>query len=91
MGRVKCKNCAGSGKVMGGGMMQWDCEHCDGIGKVDKVDEQKEMDYLLTKSSEQYQQAKGKIKALDDNMTDEKAEALLDAELKRTEPKKKVR
>lgn len=29
----KCRGCAGSGKVMGGGMVPWDCELCDGTGK----------------------------------------------------------
>ena len=30
--------CYGSGKMMGSGMIQHDCDTCDGVGKVDKTD-----------------------------------------------------
>lgn len=81
MPKMKCRTCSGSGKVMGGGMMQWDCEVCDGYGKIEVQDEQKDIDYLLEKTSERYQNAKKEIKGLGKEISDEKAEELLDAEL----------
>jgi RecJ-like exonuclease len=32
--KIRCKNCVGSGKVMGGGMLMADCDECEGVGKL---------------------------------------------------------
>ena len=34
---VNCQKCYGSGKVLGGGMMPWTCDGCDGSGKVTTI------------------------------------------------------
>lgn len=79
MALKRCKPCSGSGKVMGGGMVFTDCDECNGRGKIEIVEQ--EIDYLLAKNTEGYNQAKEKIKKLDDKITDEQAENLLDEEL----------
>lgn len=33
MSKQRCIPCGGSGKVMGGGMMLQNCDHCEGSGK----------------------------------------------------------
>jgi hypothetical protein len=85
----RCIPCAGSGKMMGNGMLMTDCHQCNGKGKIDIV--KNEIDYLLSKDTEHYKEAKDKIKALDDSMTDAEAEKILDEELKKTEPKQRGR
>lgn len=89
MARRRCTFCGGSGKIMGGGMMMQDCDECYGTGKVEIIDEDKELDYLVSKQSESYQNAKSKIKALDDNISDQEAEKILDEELAKPSKKKK--
>jgi hypothetical protein len=79
MAKKRCNTCVGSGRVMGGGMMMWNCEICDGSGKVILPDDP--IDHIMRKESEAYQNAKAKIKGLDDKLTDTDAEKLLDAEL----------
>lgn len=76
MKKLRCATCSGSGKVMGGGMIFYDCEECDGKGKI----------YI---KEESYEQAKEKIKALDETLTDEKAKNILDEELRKTTHGKK--
>jgi len=79
--KKRCIPCNGSGRVMGGGMMLSDCEHCDGKGKIDEPEN--ELEFLLTKDSKRYQEAKEKIKKLDPVMSDTAAEQILDEELNR--------
>jgi DnaJ-class molecular chaperone len=76
MAKKRCQRCAGSGKVMGGGMMMQECDNCEGIGKL--FVSENEIDFLTMKQTDSYQQAKGKLKAADTSITDEKAEELLD-------------
>lgn len=76
MNKIRCIPCGGSGKVMGGGMMLQDCDHCHGAGKV--IIE--EIDYLK-KDSESYKKAKSKLKKLDKKLSDDDAEKILDDEI----------
>ncbi len=62
---------------MGGGMMMSDCSDCDGSGKI----YEKKLTEVMSKESDEYKKAKDKIKSLDENMTEEQAEKLLDEEL----------
>lgn len=66
MAWIRCNACVGSGKILGGGMMQRDCWDCDGRGKVE-VDEK-------------YQASIAKIKG-DSNLSDKDAKQLLDDEV----------
>lgn len=50
----RCTPCAGSGKVMGGGMMFNECDNCYGTGKVEELD-QEEIELLELKKSLEYQ------------------------------------
>lgn len=43
---VRCLTCAGSGKVMGGGMMYRECENCEGAGKLYKLETADEHKYV---------------------------------------------
>lgn len=36
----RCLTCAGSGKIMGGGLIIRDCHACEGIGKLYKFKEE---------------------------------------------------
>lgn len=89
MARKRCTYCQGSGKIMGGGMLLQDCDECYGTGKVEIIDEEKDIEYLVSKQSESYQNAKNKIKALDDNISDQEAEQILDEELAKPVKNKK--
>jgi hypothetical protein len=75
----KCMVCAGSGKVMGGGMMMWDCDDCDGNGKILIIEEPKD--------SASYKEAIESIKALDPSIDDEKAKEIFDEEFKKIDDK----
>lgn len=72
----RCDVCVGSGKVMGGGMIFHSCDKCLGVGKLAQS-----VDIVMSKDSDGYRRAKDKIKSLDDTMSDEQAEKLLDDEL----------
>jgi hypothetical protein len=80
--KKRCIPCGGSGKVMGGGMMLVDCDHCDGHGKIIVV----EPDYLA-KDTESYKKAKDGIKKLDTNLSDSDAEKILDEEIEKQKTK----
>lgn len=79
MAKVRCNTCVGSGRVMGGGMMQQDCDDCDGRGKI-FIDEPKE--FKIDKESAHYKKAIKRIKALNKDLSDKEAEEIFDAELK---------
>lgn len=79
MPKRRCSPCGGSGKVMGGGMVMADCNHCDGRGKYDEPED--DMEFLLTKESERYKSAVERIKTLDPNLTDAQAQKIFDDEL----------
>ncbi len=81
----RCINCAGSGQVMGGGMLIKTCHECDGAGKIKEPED--EMDYLVSKQTESYQAAKKRLMKKHKDISDEKAESLLDAELKKLKGK----
>lgn len=78
----RCQPCGGSGLIEAGGFVKKDCTQCSGSGSIKIIEADIEM--LLAKSTEHYQTAKNKIKALDVKMTDKEAEDLLDAQLKST-------
>lgn len=50
----RCTPCAGSGKVMGGGMLFNDCDNCYGTGKIEELDKQ-ELELLELKETLEYQ------------------------------------
>lgn len=79
----KCNQCAGSGVVLGAGMMQWECHNCEGRGKVEEAID--DIEYLEVKNSESYNKAIDQIKSLDSSISEEKAKELFDEELKKIE------
>jgi hypothetical protein len=79
MAKKRCIPCGGSGKVMGGGMMLTDCDECEGYGKIVIKEEP---DYL-SKDTESYQKAKHEVKKLDDKISDQEAEKILDEEIEK--------
>lgn len=78
---IRCMPCAGSGKIMGGGMLIQDCVSCDGLGKLEKD--------LKTREAESYSKAIKEIKALYKNMTDDEAKKIFDEEFEKLEKKGK--
>ena len=84
MAKVRCNTCVGSGRVMGGGMMQQDCDDCDGRGKI-FIDEPK--DFKIDKNSNHYKKAIKRIKALNKDLSDKDAEEIFDKELKEIDVK----
>lgn len=85
MAKKRCIPCGGSGKVMGGGMMLVDCDHCDGIGKIIIIEEPN----YLAKDTDSYKKAKDGIKKLDTKLSDSDAEKILDEEIEKQKGKKK--
>jgi hypothetical protein len=75
----RCGHCKGSKIMMGGGMMQVECDHCYGTGKEPPTEE--ENFTKIAKTTKSYKKAKEKIKESDDNLSDEEAEEMLDQEL----------
>ena len=85
---VRCNACVGSGRVMGGGMMTWDCDQCEGSGKIDPDKDSKHKQpekFKMDKESKHYKKAIKKIKALDIKLTDKDAENIFDDELAKSE------
>lgn len=80
MTKVRCNTCVGSGKVMGGGMMQQDCDDCDGRGKIFINEEQK---FEIDKNSKHYKEAIRNIKNIHEGITNEKAEEIFEDELQK--------
>lgn len=80
MSKVRCSACVGSGRVMGSGTIQQDCEECDGKGKL-FVDEEKE--FVIDKNSKHYKEAIKNIKNIHEGITNEKAEEIFEDELKK--------
>ena len=78
MAKVRCNTCVGSGKVMGGGMMQQDCDECDGRGKL-FIDEAPKFE--IDKNSKHYKEAIRNIKSLHEGISNEKAEEIFEDEL----------
>lgn len=71
MKKLRCNICYGSGQIMGGGMIMQPCDNCDGVGKI-------------SINEESYNEAKEKIKSLDDKITEQEATNILDTELRKT-------
>lgn len=84
MTKVRCNTCVGSGKVMGGGMMQQDCDECDGRGKL-FIDETKK--FVIDKNSKHYKEAIRNIKALNKNISHEEAEDIFEEEMVKLDSK----
>lgn len=86
----RCLNCFGTGRMMGGGMIMKECQNCKGKGKIETVDDeiaylqkQSEKKFLKDKRTKHYKAAKAKLKSLDESMTDEQIEKILDEELEK--------
>jgi len=80
-----CIPCAGSGRVMGGGMLIKDCDECDGRGKISYVDD--EIDYIAQKQSLNYAEAKQRL-ADKANISEDEAGKYLDAEIGKKKKKR---
>lgn len=87
MKKTRCTPCSGSGRVMGGGMMMADCDICDGEGKIRFVED--EIDFLTIKQTEGYQKAKKRLQSKSPDLSDEKAEELLDEAFEKEKPETK--
>lgn len=77
--KKRCVTCHGSGKVMGGGMMMYDCDDCDGRGKIAVIND--DIAELNIRTTESYAKAIDEIKKIDPSITDEKAQEIFDKEL----------
>ena len=84
MSASRCLLCAGSGRLMGGGMIYKDCDDCGGKGKIISLE------IVMQKDSSEYKSSLEKIKLLDDNMTNEQAKKLLDDELNKIDREEKI-
>lgn len=73
---TKCLVCYGSGTMMGGGMMQRNCDHCDGTGKVVK-----QIEDVLAKDTEAYKELLAKVKVIDISLTDAQVDEICATEL----------
>lgn len=83
MSKEYCPQCQGAGTLMGSGFVSQTCPVCNGDKyKLTPPKDQDEINYLLTKSNEHYQNAKANIKGLSDDITDDEAERLLDSALR---------
>lgn len=81
MTATRCACCAGSGKVMGGGMIsERRCDHCYGTGKPQP---EHKIDYKKAKKTKSYKDAKRRLQDKDVTLSDEDAEKMLDDELKK--------
>jgi hypothetical protein len=67
-----CTACYGSGELLGVGMINIDCHHCDGKGKKEKIE--------IDKQSKSYKTAVKKIKALNSDISDDKAHEIFEDE-----------
>ena len=77
-----CVPCGGSGTLMGGGMMMWDCDNCDGTGKITK---QEPVKFKLEKKNPRYKKAVKEIQKLDPNLSEADAQKVMDDELAKVE------
>jgi DnaJ-class molecular chaperone len=84
----RCKVCTGSGRVMGGGMIMKDCDHCNGYGTVN---EQSQPVIKIDKESKGYKEAINSIKALDSSMTDDQAKDIFEKEFAKLDSDMKVK
>ena len=75
MSKKRCSDCGGSGRVMGGGMINHDCDTCFGSGKVEEINN--EIDYLEIKNTEAYSKAKKRLKKKHVELSDDEADKLL--------------
>jgi hypothetical protein len=62
--------------MMGGGMMQRNCDHCDGTGKVVK-----QIEDVLAKDTEAYKELLAKVKVIDISLTDAQVDEICATEL----------
>jgi hypothetical protein len=84
-GHTRCLMCIGSGRMMGGGMLEQDCDGCHGRGFTSK-DVNFDMaskDIKIDKNSKHYKKAIKNIKALSDKITDKEAEEIFEKEFKK--------
>ncbi len=68
----RCPACVGSGTMLGGGMMQVECDNCKGAKKIPDI-----------KSSPSYKEAIDKIKKSNKNLTTAEAEKVFDDEYRK--------
>jgi len=82
---TRCWACYGSGKIEAGGFVKKDCTHCNGSGNIATIEA--DIEVLLAKTTDRYQDAKKKIKNLSKGITNEEAERILDNALRTPEQK----
>lgn len=83
MASNKCLRCAGSGKIVGLGMMLADCRACegDGIVAIDGVKDKAKTVSLLDKRSASYRQAIKKI--MESGVSKDEAARIFDEEFEK--------
>lgn len=81
----RCRNCFGSGIIMGGGCIQIDCPECFGKGMIEEPKD--DIDFLVNKQNESYQAAKKRLMKKHKSLSSEEAEKLLDDALEKEREK----
>jgi hypothetical protein len=74
-----CKQCGKSGLMEMGGFQKKPCPYCKGTGYIDMAKE--DFEFLHLKTTDSYKTAIDKIKAVDKNISTEKAEEIFKNEL----------
>jgi hypothetical protein len=72
-----CARCAGTGEIMGNGMIALKCSKCSGSGKYTE-EINKESQVVLDKRSKAYKDAIKEIKAVNPNVSEQMAVKLFD-------------
>jgi len=92
MGKIHCLSCAGSGQVLGNGMIIDDCKNCGGIGKVNAIDAPVSSDNtvsdtsahnVIDRRSKAYKQSIKELLATDSSLTVTQAQELFEQAYKR--------
>lgn len=87
--KIRCKECHGSGELLGSGMIRVDCEHCDGEGWFDKDTDSSESIKVipsakkvikLDRRGHDYKTAIRKIMELHPDITRKEAESIFEQE-----------
>jgi len=76
-----CLSCYGSGKVLGLGSMQQECEQCEGLGKIYEIKD--EIEELNIRHTASYNNAIEEIKTQIPDISHEKAKQIFDDELRK--------
>lgn len=88
MAKIHCLNCAGSGQVLGNGMIIDECKSCFGVGKIDDVDtnssgsvhsdDNGSAKHIIDKRSKAYRQSIKELLKTDPSLTITQAQELFE-------------